>query len=118
MGVQLVESRDLFVENGFVYMKTIYGRKKLALFLTIFVICNGVYCQKILSGKVVDLQTAEPIPFVHIFDEYKGFGTTTNTKGEFNMIIPDSLQELDFIFSHVGYVHCHFHHICPGRGDD
>jgi uncharacterized circularly permuted ATP-grasp superfamily protein len=29
MGVQLVESRDLFVENGFVYMKTIYGRKKL-----------------------------------------------------------------------------------------
>ncbi len=29
MGVQLVEGRDLFVENGFVYMKTIYGKKKL-----------------------------------------------------------------------------------------
>lgn len=29
MGVQLVEGRDLFVEKGFVYMKTIYGKKKL-----------------------------------------------------------------------------------------
>jgi uncharacterized circularly permuted ATP-grasp superfamily protein len=29
MGVQLVEGRDLFVENGFMYMKTIYGKKKL-----------------------------------------------------------------------------------------
>lgn len=29
MGVQLVEGRDLYVENGFVYMKTIYGKKKL-----------------------------------------------------------------------------------------
>jgi hypothetical protein len=75
-----------------------------ALFLTIFVICNGVYCQKILSGKVVDLQTTEPIPFVHIFNENKGIGTTTNINGEFNMIIPDSLKELDLIFSHVGYV--------------
>ncbi|MEK6479483.1 circularly permuted type 2 ATP-grasp protein [Catalinimonas sp. 4WD22] len=29
MGVQLVEGRDLFVENNFVYMKTIYGPKKV-----------------------------------------------------------------------------------------
>ncbi|MCL4147711.1 UNVERIFIED_CONTAM: hypothetical protein GTU68_000945 [Idotea baltica] len=29
MGVQLVEGRDLFVEKGFVYMKTIFGKKKL-----------------------------------------------------------------------------------------
>ncbi len=29
MGVQLVEGRDLFVEKGFVYMKTIYGKMKL-----------------------------------------------------------------------------------------
>ncbi|MCC5927802.1 MAG: circularly permuted type 2 ATP-grasp protein [Cyclobacteriaceae bacterium] len=29
MGVELVESRDLFVEKGFVYMKTIYGPKKV-----------------------------------------------------------------------------------------
>lgn len=29
MGVQLVEGRDLFVENNFVYMKTIHGPKKI-----------------------------------------------------------------------------------------
>ncbi len=29
MGVELVEGRDLFVENGFVYMKTVYGKQKL-----------------------------------------------------------------------------------------
>lgn len=29
MGVELVEGRDLFVENGFVYMKTIYGKQKV-----------------------------------------------------------------------------------------
>jgi len=29
MGVQLVEGRDLFVENGFLYMKTIYGKRKV-----------------------------------------------------------------------------------------
>ncbi|ANW96180.1 hypothetical protein AXE80_07770 [Wenyingzhuangia fucanilytica] len=29
MGIQLVEGRDLFVENNFVYMKTIYGPKKI-----------------------------------------------------------------------------------------
>ncbi|MCV9385148.1 circularly permuted type 2 ATP-grasp protein [Reichenbachiella ulvae] len=29
MGLELVEGRDLFVENGFLYMKTIYGQKKL-----------------------------------------------------------------------------------------
>lgn len=29
MGVELVEGRDLFIENDFVYMKTIYGPKKV-----------------------------------------------------------------------------------------
>ena len=29
MGVVLVEGRDLFVENGFVYMRTIYGPEKV-----------------------------------------------------------------------------------------
>jgi uncharacterized circularly permuted ATP-grasp superfamily protein len=29
MGVQLVEGRDLFVDNNFVYMKTIHGPKKV-----------------------------------------------------------------------------------------
>ena len=29
MGVELVEGRDLFVDNNFVYMKTIYGPKKV-----------------------------------------------------------------------------------------
>ncbi|MDG2280780.1 MAG: circularly permuted type 2 ATP-grasp protein [Flavicella sp.] len=29
MGIELVEGRDLFVENDFVYMKTIYGPKKV-----------------------------------------------------------------------------------------
>jgi uncharacterized circularly permuted ATP-grasp superfamily protein len=29
MGIQLVEGRDLFVENNYVYMKTIYGPKKV-----------------------------------------------------------------------------------------
>lgn len=29
MGIELVEGRDLFVENNFVYMKTIYGPKKV-----------------------------------------------------------------------------------------
>jgi len=29
MGVELVEGRDLFVENNFVYMKTIYGPKRV-----------------------------------------------------------------------------------------
>ncbi|PIB36100.1 hypothetical protein BFP72_12190 [Reichenbachiella sp. 5M10] len=29
MGMELVEGRDLFVDHGFLYMKTIYGRKKL-----------------------------------------------------------------------------------------
>lgn len=29
MGVQVVEGRDLFVENNFVYMKTIYGPKRV-----------------------------------------------------------------------------------------
>ncbi|UXP30955.1 circularly permuted type 2 ATP-grasp protein [Reichenbachiella agarivorans] len=29
MGLQLVEGRDLFVDHGFLYMKTIYGKKKL-----------------------------------------------------------------------------------------
>ncbi|RJE74122.1 MULTISPECIES: circularly permuted type 2 ATP-grasp protein [Reichenbachiella] len=29
MGLELVEGRDLFVDKGFLYMKTIYGKKKL-----------------------------------------------------------------------------------------
>ncbi len=54
-----------------------------------------------LTGRVVDSDTGEPLPFVNIVYNEKGTGTTTGIDGQFTITsgsLPDSLR-----LSYVGY---------------
>ena len=73
-----------------------------ALALLIFVF--QAPCQStMLTGKVVDSKTAEPIPFAHVFIAGTKTGTVTNLYGSFNMGIPASATFPKFIVTCLGY---------------
>lgn len=53
-----------------------------------------------LKGRVIDGQTREPVPYVHIYTQSLSHGTTTDEQGYFNIMInpKDTL-----VFSAVGF---------------
>lgn len=57
--------------------------------------------QIVISGKVIDISTREPLPFLNIINEKSKNGTQSNEKGEFTIKI-DALSEL-LTFSFMGY---------------
>jgi hypothetical protein len=58
--------------------------------------------QTIISGRVIDSQTLEPIPFAHVFIVNTSFGTATNDDGNFRLV-SDNYGEADLVLSFVGY---------------
>ncbi|MEN8794055.1 MAG: carboxypeptidase-like regulatory domain-containing protein, partial [Flavobacteriales bacterium] len=54
--------------------------KSITIVFVIF-FSNSFYGQ--LTGKIIDEQTKEPIPYATVFLSDLGIGTTTNSEGEF-----------------------------------
>jgi hypothetical protein len=74
------------------------------LFLFLFLISFGLQAQKItVSGKAVDNENKEPLPFATIGIKGKSIGTITNLQGEFDFHIPREMQNDLFVINMLGY---------------
>ncbi len=56
-----------------------------------------------VSGKLIDLNSREPLPFAHILQRDWGTGSITNSDGEFELQIPSVLSGMKLEFSSLGY---------------
>ena len=57
----------------------------------------------LIQGRVIEKVTDAPLAYVNIGVVDKGIGTVTNSKGEFTLVIPSSLNEQTIRVSMVGY---------------
>jgi hypothetical protein len=74
------------------------------ILLFILAVAPACFAQKItLSGKVVDQETKEPLPFATLGIKGKAIGTITNLQGEFDFHIPAELRNDLFTISMLGY---------------
>lgn len=65
---------------------------------------TAAFAQKItLSGKVIDKETKEPLPFATLGIKGKSIGTITNLQGEFDFHISADLRNDLFTLSMLGY---------------
>ncbi|MBX2895860.1 MAG: carboxypeptidase-like regulatory domain-containing protein [Cyclobacteriaceae bacterium] len=75
------------------------------IYFLVVLICNisVAWCQTgDISGKILDGQTLEPLPFAHVFVNNTTRGITSDADGNFNLKnVPVGAHEL--IFSYVGY---------------
>jgi hypothetical protein len=58
----------------------------------------------VLSGKVVDAETSEPLPFATVGISHRGRGMVTNNNGDFILKITDQCLNDTLTVSYVGYI--------------
>ncbi len=82
--------------------------------LLLMLACTSTVGQQVLRGKVIDAETKEPLVGVNIFLMGTQKGTVTDTKGEFDLSVPDSgnLQ-----ITHIGYLDSIFSFSNPRKED-
>ena len=61
-----------------------------------------IYSQQIISGKIVDSESQNPIGNVVVIEEGGNEGTMSNSKGFFSLSVSDK-NEISLVFSHLGY---------------
>ncbi|MBX2915306.1 MAG: carboxypeptidase-like regulatory domain-containing protein [Cyclobacteriaceae bacterium] len=72
--------------------------------LLLIFISAPLVAQKItLSGKAIDKETKEPLPFATLGIKGKSIGTITNLQGEFDFHVPAELRNDLFTLSMLGY---------------
>lgn len=57
----------------------------------------------VLTGKILDKKTKQPVPFVHIGIPDKGIGTTSGFDGSFELKLPKSFENSQLMVSCMGY---------------
>src|SRR5687768_11542019 len=73
-----------------------------AIFFTLLV-TSTVAQDIIISGKVIDRETKEPMPFASVYIKGKAIGTITNLNGEFDFHIPSDYKNEILVISMLGY---------------
>jgi hypothetical protein len=77
---------------------------KIEFLFCFLLVSLSAYSQTItISGKVVDLETREPITFASVGIKGKPIGTITNLQGEFDFHIPNEYRNDIFVISMLGY---------------
>lgn len=56
-----------------------------------------------ISGKVIDRETKEPLPFASVYVKGKAIGTISNLQGEFDFHIPSEYRNEMLVISMLGY---------------
>lgn len=79
-------------------------RKSSLLIAIILWVTGDVYGQKIIRGKVIDLQNNLPIAYVNIGIANSAVGTISNQDGTFLIRIPEDQLKDTVTFSALGYV--------------
>ena len=59
--------------------------------------------QLLLTGRIVDADSGEPIPYAHVGVAEEAIGTTTGYDGRFELKLPDYLAAASFSISCIGY---------------
>ncbi|MGY6648941.1 carboxypeptidase-like regulatory domain-containing protein [Wenyingzhuangia sp. IMCC45574] len=77
-------------------------QKYLFLFL-VGLTAVGSYAQKVLTGKVLEKDTKEPIPFVTVILKKSAVGTIANEEGEFKVVYRETQTQDSISFQAVGY---------------
>ena len=57
----------------------------------------------LITGRVFDEQSQEPLAFASVSIAGKPVGTVTNAAGEFDFYIPEEYKNDSLVISHVGY---------------
>lgn len=71
----------------------------------LLILMGAVYAQKItVSGKVLDKETKEPLPFASVWIKGKPIGTITNLQGEFDFHLPQEYRNEMMVISMLGYL--------------
>jgi CarboxypepD_reg-like domain len=77
---------------------------KQFLLATLLFTANLLFAQDItLSGKVVDAETKEALPYASVWIKGKTIGTITNTQGDFDFHIPEEFKNEMLVISMLGY---------------
>ncbi|MBR3014795.1 MAG: carboxypeptidase-like regulatory domain-containing protein, partial [Bacteroidaceae bacterium] len=74
----------------------------IGIFLAVFLSFPLSAQNVVLSGKVTDAQSGEPLIGVTVYNTDRRTGTTTNSSGQYNITLPSG-RELELVFSYVGY---------------
>ncbi|MBP6511693.1 MAG: carboxypeptidase-like regulatory domain-containing protein [Bacteroidia bacterium] len=78
---------------------------QLMLLLLALLFCSAGMAQKgeVLYGTVSDASNGEPVPFATVTLKKSLIGTTTNESGQFELHLPDTLQEDELLVTFLGY---------------
>lgn len=81
-----------------------YSNKTLTLLLLLLLPLFGEGQNLLLSGKIVDAETGEPLPFASIGIKGESIGTVSNLNGEFDFYFPSEYVNQKIIISMLGYI--------------
>ncbi len=73
----------------------------LMLLLPAFCIGKEQSAQLVISGKLIDTETKDPIPYANIYFENNYFGTMSNEEGEFELKV--GALPVTLVVSHLAY---------------
>lgn len=73
----------------------------IILFIILLVWSTNAHAQFVIKGKVLDMETLEPIPFATVFISNSSFGDVTDKNGFFEIPVPAGNHEL--VISFMGY---------------
>lgn len=76
--------------------------RTLASILFVF-FATTLVAQITISGKVIDRETKDPMPFASVYIKGKTIGTVTNLHGEFDFHMPDEYRNEILVISMLGY---------------
>jgi len=75
----------------------------LRVILFLLLATSAVAQNVIVSGKVIDHETKDPMPFASVYIKGKAIGTITNLHGEFDFHIPGEYRNEIMVISMLGY---------------
>lgn len=78
--------------------------KKLFFIIVSLSLCLPIFAQKNITGRIINSETKEKVPYVSIGIENKATGTVSNDAGEFSLKISEKISPSDSItFSSIGF---------------
>lgn len=80
-------------------------KQQLILFVLLLLLplLGSAQSGKMIEGEVLDSLSGEALPYVNIYFKETRTGTTTNSKGQFSLQLPDGSLPKELIISYIGY---------------
>ena len=78
-------------------------RKSLILIFTLMTFAELSFAQRIIRGKILDINTRQPIAYVNIFLQTSRIGTSSDFAGRFLIQVPQGDSAKTIIFQHINY---------------